>query len=122
MSGHRSLFLVTLVCFALLAQLGPTRADKRIALTVGNANYKDTPALTNPGNDATDDGRTVETIDDARKIIQSLPVKDQDSHSWQYVCELIAKAITATRTECRTASCVERARSPMNEPVSTKSI
>jgi hypothetical protein len=38
------------------------------------------------------DGRTVETVDDARKIIQSLPVEDQDSHSWQYVCELITKA------------------------------
>jgi hypothetical protein len=38
------------------------------------------------------DGRPVATIDDARKIIPSLPVEDQDSPSWQYVCELITKA------------------------------
>jgi hypothetical protein len=38
------------------------------------------------------DGRPVATIDDARQIIQSLPVEDQDSPSWQYVCQLITKA------------------------------
>jgi hypothetical protein len=38
------------------------------------------------------DRRCVATIDDARKIIQSLSVEDQDTPSWQYVCQLITKA------------------------------
>jgi uncharacterized caspase-like protein len=62
MSGRRSLFLLTCVCAALLAQLGPSLADKRVALIIGNANYKNTPALTNPGNDATDVAQAMGSI------------------------------------------------------------
>jgi uncharacterized caspase-like protein len=46
------LFLLAQIC--VLAQLSPSYADKRIALVIGNAHYKNTPALANPVNDATD--------------------------------------------------------------------
>jgi uncharacterized caspase-like protein len=46
------LFLLAQIC--LLAQLSPSYADKRIALVIGNAHYKNTPALANPVNDAND--------------------------------------------------------------------
>jgi len=46
------LFVLAPIC--LLAQLSPSYADKRIALVIGNAHYKNTPALVNPVNDAND--------------------------------------------------------------------
>ena len=62
MSGHRSWFLLTCIWVVFLAQLGPALADKRIALVIGNATYKNTPALANPGNDATDIAQAVGAI------------------------------------------------------------
>jgi hypothetical protein len=62
MSGPRSWFLLTCIWVVLLAQLGPALADKRIALVIGNATYKNTPALANPGNDATDIAQAVGAI------------------------------------------------------------
>jgi hypothetical protein len=62
MSGHRSWFLLTCICVVLLTQLGPALADKRIALVIGNATYKNTPALANPGNDATDIAQAIGAI------------------------------------------------------------
>jgi uncharacterized caspase-like protein len=53
----RSLSFVVLllaVCVAVLAPIERAYADKRVALVIGNSNYKNTPALTNPVNDATD--------------------------------------------------------------------
>jgi Caspase domain len=53
----RSLSFVLLllaVCVAVLAPIEGAYADKRVALVIGNSNYKNTPALTNPVNDATD--------------------------------------------------------------------
>ena len=54
--GRSRTLLIFLCAFiaASLAQLGPSFADKRVALVIGNSNYKNTPALTNPANDATD--------------------------------------------------------------------
>jgi uncharacterized caspase-like protein len=34
--------------------VGPRADTKRVALVIGNADYKNTPKLDNPGNDATD--------------------------------------------------------------------
>jgi uncharacterized caspase-like protein len=48
-----SLFLF-LFCIALLANIATSRAETRVALVIGNARYLNTPALSNPGNDATD--------------------------------------------------------------------
>jgi hypothetical protein len=47
-------FLLFAVCLAALTQSERAYADKRVALVIGNSNYKNTPALTNPVNDATD--------------------------------------------------------------------
>jgi uncharacterized caspase-like protein len=55
MDRRLSLFVLFLIVpISLLAQLGPSFADKRVALVIGNSHYKNTPALTNPGNDASD--------------------------------------------------------------------
>jgi Caspase domain len=62
MSGHRSWFLLTCIWVALLAQLGSALADKRIALVIGNSSYKNTPALANPGNDATDIAQAIGAV------------------------------------------------------------
>ncbi len=56
------LLLLFAVSVALLAQLGPSYADKRVALVIGNSRYKNTPALANPGNDATDVGHALRSI------------------------------------------------------------
>jgi hypothetical protein len=45
---------VVIAQFTLLAQIGPSFADKRIALVVGNSHYANAPALNNPANDASD--------------------------------------------------------------------
>jgi uncharacterized caspase-like protein len=56
------LFFLCAFVAALLAQLAPSLADKRVALVIGNSNYKHTPALTNPANDATDVAQALTAI------------------------------------------------------------
>ena len=59
----RSFFLLlSMVCVALLMQLAPSFADKRVALIIGNAKYKNTPALANPANDAADVAQALTAI------------------------------------------------------------
>jgi uncharacterized caspase-like protein len=53
-------FLTILV--ALFAQLAPSYAEKRIALVIGNAHYKNTPALANPANDAGDVAQALSAV------------------------------------------------------------
>lgn len=82
MTRKRSfLLLIWLVCVALLTHATPALADKRVALVIGNANYKNTPALTNPANDATDVARALTAVGfevtlaidvDKRKMDQAL--------------------------------------------------
>jgi hypothetical protein len=43
----------TIICASLLG-VGPVHADKRVALVIGNAAYRNVPQLTNPRNDAAD--------------------------------------------------------------------
>lgn len=62
MAGSRPFLCLLIICLGLLAQLGPSLADKRVALVVGNANYKNTAALSNPGNDATDVAQALRAI------------------------------------------------------------
>jgi uncharacterized caspase-like protein len=50
----RFFLFVCALALVLAAQTSPGRADKRVALVVGNANYAHTAALGNPRNDATD--------------------------------------------------------------------
>jgi len=56
------LLLLFAAAVALLAQLGPSYADKRVALVIGNAKYKNTPALANPGNDAADVAQALRAV------------------------------------------------------------
>ena len=63
MTRKRSFFLLLLiVCVALLTQLTPSLADKRVALVIGNAKYRNTPALANPANDASDIAQALNAI------------------------------------------------------------
>ncbi|HXW21071.1 MAG TPA: caspase family protein [Roseiarcus sp.] len=63
MGRRLSLFLLFLtVQVALLAQFSPSYADKRVALVIGNAHYKNTPALANPTNDAGDVAQALSAI------------------------------------------------------------
>jgi uncharacterized caspase-like protein len=50
------------MCMGLVAQITPCFADKRVALVIGNSKYKNTPALTNPVNDATDVAQALAAI------------------------------------------------------------
>ncbi|HLW93318.1 MAG TPA: caspase family protein [Roseiarcus sp.] len=61
----RRLFIVAFlsaVQFCAWAQSSPSFADKRIALVIGNSHYKNTPALTNPVNDASDVAQALTAI------------------------------------------------------------
>lgn len=49
-------------CLFVLSLAVPCLADKRIALVIGNGAYKNTPALTNPPNDATDIAEALKAI------------------------------------------------------------
>lgn len=62
--GRSRTLLIFLCAFiaASLAQLAPSMADKRVALVIGNSNYKHTPALANPANDATDVAQALTAI------------------------------------------------------------
>lgn len=59
---RRFLLSLCALCVGLLTQLSPSLADKRVALVIGNANYKNTPALANPANDASDVAQALKAI------------------------------------------------------------
>jgi len=48
----RCLLSLLLLCLSLIGSLGPARAEKRVALVIGNANYLHVARLDNPANDA----------------------------------------------------------------------
>src|SRR5215510_11543579 len=51
----RGIHLTALLCgLALMLACSQARAEKRVALIIGNAAYQNTPALSNPVNDAED--------------------------------------------------------------------
>jgi len=55
----------TLIFAALLlvvAMIGPARADKRVALVIGNSAYQHAPTLANPKNDAIDMAATLKQL------------------------------------------------------------
>jgi uncharacterized caspase-like protein len=56
------ILLLCAVLFGLIAPLGPAFADKRVALVIGNSQYKNTPPLANPANDATDVAQALTAI------------------------------------------------------------
>jgi caspase domain-containing protein len=51
-SARRSHLLLFAVALLALFMAGPAKADKRVALVVGNSTYKNVTQLDNPGNDA----------------------------------------------------------------------
>jgi uncharacterized caspase-like protein len=62
---RRNISFVALLCavfIALTAQVAPCLADKRVALIIGNSNYKNTPSLLNPQNDAADVAQALRAI------------------------------------------------------------
>ena len=46
-------------CLILAFSVGIARAEKRVALVIGNSAYKNAPALMNPKNDAQDIGKSL---------------------------------------------------------------
>jgi hypothetical protein len=48
----RCLLSLLLLCVSLIGSLGPAWAEKRVALVIGNANYRHVARLDNPANDA----------------------------------------------------------------------
>jgi Caspase domain len=63
MNRRLSLFVLFLtIQVGLFAQLVPSYADKRVALVIGNAHYKNTPALANPINDASDVAQALSAV------------------------------------------------------------
>jgi uncharacterized caspase-like protein len=48
--------------FCVCLGIAPSHADKRVALVIGNAAYRNAPALTNPKNDAEDVGRSLQGL------------------------------------------------------------
>ena len=59
---RRNLSLISLLCAVFLAQVAPCMADKRVALIIGNSNYKNTALLPNPQNDAADVAQALRVI------------------------------------------------------------
>jgi len=63
MMNTRSVYLFFIVMIlAVLSQVSPGFADKRVALVIGNGAYKHTPALINPPNDAADIAEALKAI------------------------------------------------------------
>ena len=63
--GHRVYFLASLIATVLVAAVcftTPARADKRVALVVGNSAYRNVTPLDNPRNDATLMADTLRTL------------------------------------------------------------
>lgn len=62
--GPRTLLSLLLLatCFGLIALADPARAEKRVALVIGNAAYTHAPLLVNPTNDAADIAATLERL------------------------------------------------------------
>src|SRR5258708_8034128 len=60
----RNGFHITVILggLALLLSVIAAHAEKRVALVIGNATYKSTPALANPGNDADDMAATLRRV------------------------------------------------------------
>ena len=52
LAGRRGLLLAFSIAAAILLTIGAAQADKRVALVVGNSNYRNIGALDNPRNDA----------------------------------------------------------------------
>jgi len=50
------------VCLILAFSVGIARAEKRVALVIGNSAYKNAPALMNPKNDAQDIGKSLRDL------------------------------------------------------------
>jgi hypothetical protein len=51
---RRCIFQAFLACLCLAVFASPTRADRRVALVIGNGAYQSGPPLPNPRNDAQD--------------------------------------------------------------------
>jgi hypothetical protein len=62
MNGNGCRIAVILGGLALLLSVIAAHAEKRVALVIGNATYKSTPALANPGNDAEDMAATLRQV------------------------------------------------------------
>jgi uncharacterized caspase-like protein len=51
-----------IACFILVFSVGIARAEKRVALVIGNSAYKNAPTLMNPKNDAQDIGKSLRDL------------------------------------------------------------
>ena len=60
-SVRATALLLGAILAAAWAMLGCAFADTRIALVIGNSRYLNTPALGNPGNDASDVAASTDT-------------------------------------------------------------
>jgi uncharacterized caspase-like protein len=63
---------------ALLLTVVAAQAEKRVALVIGNAAYKSTPALANPGNDAEDMAATLRRVGFAVVLVRNLDKRGMD--------------------------------------------
>ena len=59
---HTSLLVFCLAALSFFSLAAPCVADKRVALVIGNGAYKNTPALSNPPNDAADVAEALKAI------------------------------------------------------------
>src|SRR5262245_55615364 len=63
MEGAMPGFLIVVMALAAIVTSSQARAEKRIALVIGNAAYQNTAPLNNPGNDAADVSATLQRLD-----------------------------------------------------------
>jgi len=66
------------IALAALASISDARADRRIALVIGNSNYANTPALTNPVNDASDVAVALKSLGFAVRVQLDASKRDFD--------------------------------------------
>jgi uncharacterized caspase-like protein len=60
--AHLNYFFASTLLFSSLVGAVPTSAADRVALVIGNGNYKKVPTLPNPPRDAADIGRALERL------------------------------------------------------------
>lgn len=85
MKRRGSFFLLLgTIGFTLLVQLNPCLADKRVALVVGNSNYKNTPALANPINDASDVYQSLKAVGFDVKLELDVTKREMDAALEQF--------------------------------------
>ena len=92
MAAFRGIFAAATIAVLLSVLAGAAPAAERVALVIGNAAYRHTTPLRNPGNDATDVARALEGL--GFTVIEGL---DLDESAFETKLREFAKAARGTQ-------------------------